>query len=268
MSDEPVDPMTAPRWILGIFGIIIICVLGYQFALPFAFNALFASQSAEREVLLRDSEWSQPQVDPAHGTFSTVVLAGDYESSASEYSPASSGRFEIVMRGHDLYFSRRWRRSLGGWRWQVEMVVINFYGSKNIKWRGYGSGGGGTEGDYGKEKFLAGRRLWEGNRFIGAFGERLSWTAPDDSVDEGVKESFEKLERHGPFLIPQEVVVSGRSRTQTRYKVRDVSFRNEPSSDWFLSQAIRIFRVSVTNQIGMANSLTNAQDSTATQPNQ
>lgn len=268
MTDEPADPMAVPRWILRIFGTIIICVLGYQFGLPFAFNALFVGQSARREVLLRDSEWSQPQVDPVDGTFSTVVLAGDYESSASELSPATSGSFEIVMRGGDLYFNRRWRRSLGGWRWQVETVVTNFYGNKSIKSRGYGSGGGGTEGEYGKDKFLAGRRLWEGNRFVGASRDRLVWTAPENSFDDGVKESFEKLERHGPFWIPREIVVFGRWRMQTRYKVRKVSFRNEPSSDWFMSQALKIFRVSVTNQIGMANAMTNAQDSTPTQPNQ
>lgn len=268
MSDEPVDSMTAPRWILGILATVVSCLLGYFFILPFAFNALSANESARHQSLLRNSDWIGSEVDPSQGAFSTLVLSGEYEASASEYSPPSSGRFEIVMQGHDLYFSRRWKRSLGGWRWQVETAVTNFYGNKSIKWRGYGSGGGGTQGDYGKDKFLAGRRLWEGNRFVGASGDRLAWTAPENSFDDGVKESFEKLERHGPFWIPREIVVFDRWRKQTRYRVREVSFRNEPSSDWFLSHALRMFRVSVTNQIGMANSLTNAQDSIATQPNQ
>ena len=98
--------------------------------LPFAMNWLMASSSADGQPLLEASAWQTPDVDPHNASFSTLVMSGTYEATAGEFSPATSGDFEIIVSGTDMYFRREWKRRLGGWRWEVEIGWTNFYGNE------------------------------------------------------------------------------------------------------------------------------------------
>ncbi len=224
------------RRMLRWMGILLACVFAYYVALPYGMNALSASSSAKSQTFLRPVQWSRESLDPAAVSFSTVVLYGEYDSTAGEFERARSGKFELVMLGPDCYFRREWRQRFGGWRWRVEMAVTNFYSDISISWRGYGSGGGGTDGYDGVNRLLVGRRLWAGASFAGASTNSLHATSGGSFRR---TEEFSDLVRHGPFLIPRRIIFTNWDHRVFTYRVKGVLFRNDPDSSWFLEKRKR-----------------------------
>jgi len=180
MNDKENDSLKACRFLLKIGGVIFVVYLIFHLVVPSGLDAIGASGSAKRAQFLQPSLLDANTVDSTNGFFSTVVLSGTYETADGD-----SGKFEIITCGHDLYLKREWKTFFGGWRWNVEMATTNYYSNFSIRWRGYGSGGGGT-GGYGnaKNELLAGRDLWKGTNFVGASNDVLKLTNGPNSFQE------------------------------------------------------------------------------------
>jgi len=204
----------------------------YRFVLPYTFNVLSAASGVKHNRFLQASAWDTNTVDPAASNFTTVILNGTYKSTASQYTPARSGNFEIVMCGRDLYFKREWKTFVGGWNWSIETGVTNFYGLLNIRWRGNGSGGGGTHGENARQKLLVGRRLWGETNFVGALNDSLNAINGTSNFKE--REEFSELKRFGSYLIPQKIVFENWDKRQFTYRIDKVQFRSDPTANWFI----------------------------------
>jgi hypothetical protein len=231
MNDKENASLKACRFLLKVGGAILgIFLLVALF--PRLLDPLAASSAAKREQFLRPSLCDTNTVDSTNGIFSTVVLSGTYETADGD-----SGKFEIVTCGHDLYLKREWKTFFGGWRWNVEMAMANFYQNMSVGWRGMGSGGTG-QGGYGNanNELLAGRDLWKGTNFVGASNDALKFTNGPNSFPR--TEEFSELEKFGAYLIPRKIVFQDNKR-QFIYRIEKMQFRNDPTEPWFLEKAKR-----------------------------
>jgi hypothetical protein len=215
------------RFWINCLAIIALAFIAYLFLLPVETSSI----SAKQEYFLGSNLWSSNTVDPTKTSFSTVVLSGTCQLNASGYA-ASSSPFEIAMCGHDLYFQRRWTNAHRGWFWRVEMAATNFHFQGGIHWKLSGPGGGMSHDYDGEEKFLPGRRLWDGAKFIGAFNVSLKMTNKTGSLMQ--TEEFSDLKKIGTFMIPQKIVFVDWDKQRFTYTINKVEFRNEPDAVWFV----------------------------------
>jgi hypothetical protein len=231
MNDKENASLKGRRFLLKLGGVILGIVLLVAL-FPRLLDPLVASSAAKREQFLRPSLCDTNTVDSTNVIFSTVVLSGTYETADGD-----SGKFEIVTCGHDLYLKREWKTFFGGWRWNVEMAMANFYQNMRVGWRGMGSGGTG-QGGYGNanNELLAGRDLWKGTNFVGASNDALEFVNGSNSFPR--TEEFSELEKFGTYLIPRKIVFQDNNR-QFTYHVEKVQFRNDPTEPWFLEKAKR-----------------------------
>ena len=188
------------------------------------------SASAKRELFLQPSLWETNSFDiigPAKTNFSAVLLSGTCEVNSN-----SSGKFEIVMSGHDLYFKRIWQVAPSGWYWNVEMAVTNFFCNIMERTRASGPGGGGSIGYEAKQKLFLGRRLWGETNFIGASNDLLKITNSEGFSME--TEEFSELKQFGQYSIPQRIIFVDWEKYRWTYQIDKVEFRNAPNADWFV----------------------------------
>ena len=231
---ETNDPFARPRRLLKFVFALMSCLFLFYVVIPNAMNMMTASGSGDRELYLKPPEWDANFVTPDQTNFSTLVLWGTYESTASAHTPERSGEFEIVMRGRDLYFRREWKRRLSGWRWRVEMITTNSYSDGLIRWKGMGSGGGGSGSENGKNEIVVGRRMWTETNFVGVLKEFTRETTGSDFKKK--TEEFLDLEKYGPFLIPKRIIFKNWDKQVFTYKVEQVQFRNDPDERWFIKR--------------------------------
>lgn len=216
----------------------------------------------------REPDWTERGLNPDRPGIEpqVVILAGvvkaSYRSMDSNRRRSQEDYFEIRMRGADYYYCRRWQgtdlKEVGS-RFQLELELADFNGRwAMMKLPHTTRGRGGSTGGF-NDRVVVGRRLWEGERFVGAKPEERflklvhrSWAgggsttrfvgpAPDESVIPDGSweiEEFTKLVQVGRHLIPTRISYtdSGNERRET-YEVKRIEFSNRPTADWF--QAIR-----------------------------
>jgi hypothetical protein len=233
--NEETDSSKGSRFLVKVICAVVTVLFVYRFVLPYTLDVLGAGIGLKSNHFLQPSVWDANMVDPSNSNFTTVILSGSYESRTAQYTAARSGNFEIVMRGRDLYFKREWKTFIGGWNWTIELGVTNYYGLLGIRWRGNGSGGGGTHGFGAAEKLLPGRRLWGSTNFLGASNDFLKLTnGTYYSNFRKETEEFSDLKKFGPYLIPQRIVFVSWDESQFTYRVKKVQFRNDPTASWFV----------------------------------
>ena len=233
MNDKENDPLKTSCFLLKVGGVVLgIFLLVALF--PRLLDTLADSLTPKREQFLWPSLCDTNMADSTNGIFSTVVLSGTYKT-----DNGYSGKFEIVTCGHDLYFKREWKTSLGGWYWNVEMAMAHYYINMTIGSRAMGSGGTGTGGySITNNKLLVGRDLWKGTNFIGASNDTLKFVSGPNSFQR--TEEFSELKKAGAYLIPRKIVFQDQGyKIQFTYRVEKVQFRNEPTEPWFLEKAKR-----------------------------
>jgi hypothetical protein len=175
-------------------------------------------------------DWTSRGLNPDRPGFepAVVLLAGTFQyrftglDTGWRYS--GTARFEIRMRGADYYYAERWTGH--GWKYgswdNLTICVPGRPLMRNRSFSGSGHHGGGGGAD---DRLLVGRRLWDGDKFIGA-------TMPDEHSVDGATERFSKLKRFGQYDIPMRIEFTKGDRREV-LKVRRVEFLNEPGTNWF-----------------------------------
>jgi len=223
--------MKATRIILLVICGLIIVWLLLPILLPL--NTPDVASAVKHQPFLQPSQWDTNSLNPAQTNFSSVILSGHYEMIANG-ARSSSGNFEIVMSGYDLYFKRRWEIYKHSWYWNIEMAVTNFTGFFQMHPKASspnGAGGGGSNMG-GKSAFLPARRLWNGNNFIGASDKTLLTT--NAGVFSKESEEFSNLQQLGPYLIPKTITFVDFENYRWIYYIEKIQFRDEPDADWFV----------------------------------
>jgi hypothetical protein len=178
-------------------------------------------------------DWTARGLNPDRPGYkpAVVLLAGtvDYRFKGSDTGQFYTGtaRFEIRMRGYDLYYEKLWT----GNKWIynsfafMQLALTNFYGSYNWSYSGSGHHGRGGCNGVGYEGLLPARRLWNGDEFVGASGQL-------ESSHEQQIEIFKKLKQYGPYKIPGEIEFNEGDRHEL-FLVRKVEFLPQPTPEWF-----------------------------------
>jgi hypothetical protein len=177
-------------------------------------------------------DWTSRGINPDLTGFNpkVLVLAGtlDYRFRGVDTGAlyAGTARFEIRMRGADFYYAERWTGNLmkyGSWD-ALTLSLPDFAWNMTRSYSGSGHHGRGGSFD-GERRLLVGRRLWLGEHFIGARA------ADEYSLNES-SERFSKLKQYGQFMIPEQIELNERDRSEVLH-VRRVEFLNEPGTNWF-----------------------------------
>ncbi len=178
-------------------------------------------------------DWTSRGLNPNRLGYkpSVVLLAGtvDYRFTDSEthWVRAGTARFEIRMCGYDRYYEMLWTgnsRTYNTFAF-TRIALTNFYGTWNRSFAGSGhhGRGGSSEGAY--TGLLPGRRLWNGNEFVGVTDE-LTVTNKNQS------EIFAKFQQFGSYKIPGEIEFIEGDHHEL-FVVRRVEFLPQPNEEWF-----------------------------------
>ena len=178
-------------------------------------------------------DWTSRGLNPDRTGYkpSVVLLAGTVDYRFTDWEThwlrTGTATFEIRMRGYDSYYEMLWTGNSQTYNTFAftRIALTNFYGTWNRSFAGSGhhGRGGSSEGAY--TGLLPGRRLWNGNEFVGVTGE-LSANNKNQS------EIFSKLRQVGSYKIPGEIEFDEGDHHEL-FVVRRVEFLPQPSEEWF-----------------------------------
>lgn len=162
---------------------------------------------------------------------SVVILKGTFSATTRDFNTrqikSTSGYFEIIMRGANYYFAKRWRSVPGGIGnfENIRLIMPGFSGFLT-KYRNItGHHSRGTSQDSSKGVYEVAQRLWKDSEFVGATSE--------DTYESGyVKERFMKLSSFGGFKIPMEIEFAS-DGTHEFFHVQSVEFQTKPDTNFF-----------------------------------
>jgi hypothetical protein len=190
------------------------------------------------------TDWTSRGLNPSRPGFrpQVVILAGtiDYwiNDTAVNQIKSGSALFEIRMRGFDHYYCKKWQGSQwkGGSWFRVELAVKDFsetWGLSRFAHRTRGGGGGW----FGPNDIILARRLWSGDKFVGASPATLTAETQQWSR----KEEFMDLMRIGPYQIPRKIRLTERGNREETYTIRKVEFTTQPTDDWYVKVRQKYF---------------------------